>query len=71
MSKTEFIPGVECRSALRGEDLLTRAPLWMDFEDLRPRGLSQTQKTNIVRFRSCEVSGMVGVLETDAGQRRT
>ena len=49
---------------------LERAPLWMDFEDLRPRGISQTQKTNIVRFRSCEVSGMVGVLETDAGQRR-
>ena len=44
MSKMELIPGVECRSALRGEDLLTQAPLWMDSEDLRPREISQTQK---------------------------
>ena len=44
MSKMECIPWVECCSALRGEGLLTQAPLWMDFEDIRPREMSQTQK---------------------------
>ena len=55
-------------AALKKEEILSYATMWMDLKDIIPSKRSQSQKDKSVWFHSEKVSKAVKISETESGK---